>query len=117
MAKAVRSQSSSVARVGALQQILPPRKVLIDFAQRHHIRFLALFGSALRKDFNPESDIDLLVEFEEGHVPSLLGIARLERELSALFGGRKVDLRTPEDLSRYFRKQVLKEAEVLYAKE
>jgi len=76
---------------------------------------LALFGSALREDFSEESDIDVLVEFEPGHTPGLLGMARLERELSHILGGRKVDLRTPEDLSRYFRDEVLREAEVQYA--
>ena len=76
---------------------------------------MAFFGSVLRADFGPESDIDVLVEFEPTHVPGLFGIARMERELFTLFGGRKVDLRTPEDLSRYFREDVLKEAEVQYA--
>jgi len=76
---------------------------------------LALFGSALREDFSEESDIDVLVEFEPGHTPGLLGMARLERELSHILGGRKVDLRTPEDLSRYFRDEVLRKAEVQYA--
>ena len=61
--------------------------------------------------------IDMLVEFEPGHMPGLLGMARLERELSHILGGRKVDLRTPEDLSRYFRDEVLREAEVQYAQE
>ncbi|WHZ28206.1 MAG: hypothetical protein OJF51_003004 [Nitrospira sp.] len=69
----------------------------------------------LRADFGPQSVIDVLVEFEPVHVPGLFGIARMERELSTLFGGRKVDLRTAEDLSRYFREDVLKEAEVQYA--
>ena len=77
---------------------------------------MAFFGSVLRADFGHESDIDVLVEFEPAHVPGLFGIARMERELSTLFDGRKVDLRTPEDLSRYFREDVLKEAEVQYAK-
>jgi len=76
---------------------------------------MAFFGSVLRADFGPESDIDVLVEFESAHVPGLFDIARMERELSTLFGSRKVDLRTPEDLSRYFREDVLKEAEVQYA--
>ena len=76
---------------------------------------MAFFGSVLRADFGPESDIDVLVEFEPTHVPGLFDIARMERELSTLFDGRKVDLRTPEDLSRYFREDVLKEAEVQYA--
>jgi len=92
-----------------------PRDLIASFCRESHIRRLAVFGSALRPDFRPDSDIDLLVEFEPGQVPGLFGIARMERELSALLGGRKVDLRTPEDLSRYFRQQVLDEAEVQYA--
>jgi len=91
------------------------KEQIASFCRERHIRRLAVFGSALRPDFRPDSDIDLLVEFERDHVPGLLGIARMERELSALLGGRKVDLRTPEDLSRYFRQQVLDEAEVQYA--
>jgi predicted nucleotidyltransferase len=91
------------------------RERLAAYCQEHGIRRLAIFGSALRDDFRPDSDIDVLVEFEPDHIPSLLGIARMERELSAFFGGRKVDLRTPEDLSRYFRQRVLAEAEVQYA--
>jgi predicted nucleotidyltransferase len=90
---------------------------LAEFCRRHHIRWLALFGSILRSDFRPESDIDILVEFEPEHIPGLFGMARLERELSQLLGGRKVDLRTPEDLSCYFRDEVLQTAEVVYAKE
>ena len=74
-----------------------------------------VFGSVLRNDFRQESDIDVLVEFEKNGVPGLLGISRMERELSQIFGGRKIDLRTPEDLSKYFRQQVLSTAEVKYA--
>lgn len=92
-----------------------PKEQIADFCRRRHIRRLAVFGSALRSDFNESSDIDILVEFEPEHIPGLFGIARMERELSALLGGRKVDLRTPEDLSRYFRQEVLNEAEVQYA--
>ncbi len=95
-------------------QIALPQDSLADFCRRHHIRRLAIFGSALRPDFNAASDIDMLVEFEPQHIPGLLGIARMERELSTLLG-RKVDLRTPEDLSRYFRQDVLQNAEVQYA--
>ncbi len=95
--------------------IILPKEQIADFCRRHHIRRLAIFGSALRSDFNESSDIDILVEFEPVHIPGLFGMARMERELSALLGGRKVDLRTPEDLSRYFRQEVLDEAEVQYA--
>jgi len=91
-----------------------PKDKIAVFSRRNHIRRLAIFGSALRADFDANSDIDILVEFEQDHTPGLFGIARMERELSALLGGRKVDLRTPEDLSRYFRQQVLREAEVQY---
>jgi hypothetical protein len=77
---------------------------------------LAFFGSVLREDFTPNSDIDVLVDFEPGHLPGLFGIARMERELSAILEGRRIDLRTAEDLSRYFRDDVLREAEVQYAK-
>ena len=98
-----------------MARIAVDRSFLAEFCQEHHIRRLALFGSALRDDFGTESDVDVLVEFERGHIPGLFGIARLERELSALFGRRKVDLRTPEDLSRYFREDVLRDAEVQYA--
>jgi predicted nucleotidyltransferase len=96
-------------------RIVFPKDQIADFCRLHHIRRLAVFGSALRSDFNENSDIDILVEFEPEHIPGLFGIARMERELSKLLGGRKVDLRTPEDLSRYFREEVLNEAEVQYA--
>ena len=92
-----------------------PKPELAAFCREHGIRRLAIFGSALRDDFGPDSDIDVLVEFAPGRVPGLLGIAGMEIELSPLFGGRKVDLRTPEDLSRYFRQEVLDTAEVQYA--
>jgi len=92
-----------------------PKGKIAEFCQRNHIRKLSLFGSALRDDFSPESDIDFLVEFEEGSIPGLIGISRMERELSRILGGRKVDLRTPEDLSKYFRQEVLALAEVQYA--
>ena len=100
------------------KQIIKQKKIqisqdrLADFCRRHHIRELALFGSALREDFRPDSDVDFLVEFETGHVPGLLRLAGMERELSDLLGGRKVDLRTPQDLSRYFRDDVVASAEV-----
>lgn len=88
---------------------------LAVFCEAKHIKRLAFFGSVLRPDFGLDSDIDVLVEFEAGHVPGLLGIARLERQLSEIFGGRTVDLRTAEDLSRYFRGEILRQAKVEYA--
>lgn len=72
-------------------------------------------GFCAAEDFGPESDIDVLVEFQPGQTPGLLGIVGRELELSALFAGPKVDLRTPEDLSPYFRQDVLDEAEIQYA--
>ena len=90
------------------------RQKIAEFCRSNHICRLAFFGSVLRDDFGPDSDIDVLVEFERGHVPGLLGMARLERELSETLG-YKVDLRTAEDLSRYFRDEVLAKAEVQYA--
>jgi predicted nucleotidyltransferase len=95
-------------------EIFLPKDALARFCRERGIRRLAVFGSALRADFGPDSDIDLLVEFEPDRIPTLFDIAGMEQELSALLGGRKVDLRTPEDLSRYFRDRVMAEAEVQY---
>lgn len=95
-------------------QIKIPYDQVAAYARRHHLRRLAIFGSALRSDFDDASDVDVLVEFEPDHMPGLIGIARMEKELSTLLGGRKVDLRTPEDLSPYFRQDVLREAEEQY---
>jgi len=91
------------------------RKRVAEFCRRNRVRRLALFGSVLREDFGPESDVDVLVAFEEGHVPGLIRLAGMERELSEAFDGRKVDIRTAEDLSRYFRDDVVARAEVQYA--
>ena len=96
-------------------QVSVSSDALAAFCREHGIRRLSVFGSALREDFGPESDIDVLVEFVPGRTPGLLGVARMELKLSELFAGRKVDLRTPEDLSRYFRQDVLDTAEVQYA--
>lgn len=87
---------------------------LTGFCQAHHIRRLSLFGSQLKGTAGPDSDIDLLVEFEPEHTPTLFGIASMEIELTELLG-RKVDLRTAGDLSRYFRDDVVRMAEVQYA--
>lgn len=91
-----------------------PRQEIEKFCQKHHIRRLALFGSVLREDFGPDSDIDLLVEFDPNHIPGFIRLAGMEIELSELIG-RRVDMRTPEDLSQYFRKEVVDSAEVQYA--
>ena len=91
-----------------------PSKEIGEFCRRYHIRKLSFFGSVLSENFGPDSDIDVLVEFEPGRAVGLLRMAGMEIELSELFG-RKVDLRTPEDLSRYFRHEVLESAEVEYA--
>ena len=87
-------------------------EVIADFCRRHHIRRLALYGSVLRDDFTPHSDVDVLVEFEPGKTPGLAFFG-MQDELSELLG-RKVDLNTPAFLSRYFRDQVLREAKVVY---
>ena len=89
-----------------------PRREIADFCRRHHVRRLAVFGSVLRDDFGPDSDVDVLVEFEPGHVPGLAFFA-MERELGEMVG-RKVDLNTPQFLSPKFREKVLAEAEPQY---
>lgn len=91
-----------------------PQVELTEFCRKWHIRKLSLFGSILRDQLRPDSDVDVLVEFQPGHRVGLIRMAGIERELSDLFG-RKVDLRTPADLSRYFRDDVLREAQVQYA--
>ena len=98
-----------------VRHILVPSEKIADFCRRYHVRRLALFGSVLREDFHPDSDVDVLVEFEPGHVPGFFGLFDMEQALSNILGGKKIDLRTPEDLSRYFRQDVLAHAEVIYA--
>ena len=90
------------------------RQRIAEFCRQRHIRKLSVFGSALRDDFRPDSDVDVLVEFESGSTVGLLRLAGMELELSTLLG-RRVDLRTPAELSRYFRQEVLNLAEVQYA--
>ena len=85
---------------------------IADFCQRHHVRRLALFGSVLRDDFGPSSDVDVLVEFERDHVPGF-AFFDLQEELGAILG-RQVDLHTPGSLSRYFRERVVREAQDQY---
>ena len=89
-------------------------QVLHQFCKRNFIVKLSLFGSVLRGDFTDESDIDFLVEFEADRTPTFLSLARMERELSDLLDGRKIDLRTPEELSPYFRDKVIREAMIQY---
>jgi predicted nucleotidyltransferase len=85
-----------------------------EFCKKHSIRKLSLFGSALRDDFTSESDLDILVEFDPAHIPGLIRLAGMELELGEILG-RKVDMRTAQDLSRYFREDVLSSAKVQYA--
>lgn len=92
---------------------LPPDRIAA-FCRRHHIRALRLFGSVLRDDFRADSDVDVLVEFETGAAVGLLALAQMELELGEI-AGRRVDLRTAEELSRYFRQDVLDGASLLYA--
>jgi len=89
------------------------RDAVSAFCQRHHIARLALFGSVLSADFRQDSDVDVLVEFQAGHVPGLRFVS-IERELSELLQGRRVDLVTPKFLNPRIRDQVLKTAEPLY---
>jgi predicted nucleotidyltransferase len=89
-----------------------PKKKLAEFCQRHYITRLAFFGSVLRPDFHPDSDVDVLVEFAPGHVPGF-SFFSIESELSKLLR-RKVDLHTAQDLSRYFRNEVVRDAVVKY---
>jgi predicted nucleotidyltransferase len=89
-----------------------PRQTIAEFCRRHHIRRLALFGSILRDDFRPESDIDVLVAFERGATPGFEFVG-IQDELSKILG-HPVDLHTPASLSKYFRDEVLHEAEALY---
>jgi predicted nucleotidyltransferase len=83
--------------------------------RRYRVRRLSLFGSRLKGTARPDSDIDLLIEFWEGEEPGLIGMATIAANLSEIYGGQTVDLRTPNDLSRHFRDEVLNGAEVRYA--
>ena len=95
--------------------LFPDPEALASICRRHRIRRLSLFGSTLRGAARPDSDVDLLVEFEPHAKPGLIGMAKIEIELMSLLNGRKVDLRTAEDLSRYFRDEVLRTAATQYA--
>jgi hypothetical protein len=90
-----------------------PHKEIADFCKANRIRRLALFGSVLREDFGPSSDVDVLVEFDADARVGMIRLAALEIELSEILG-RKVDLNTPGFLSKYYRERILSEAEVQY---
>jgi predicted nucleotidyltransferase len=96
------------------RHIRVPQQELESFCRQHHIGKLAFFGSVLREDFRPDSDVDVLVDFEHGHTPGLFRLIEMETLLAQLLDVGKVDLRTPEELSHRFRKNVVKEAEVRY---
>jgi predicted nucleotidyltransferase len=89
------------------------RDKLADYCKSNHIRKLSVYGSSVRGELRPDSDIDILVEFEQNHTPGLFLIIKMEMELTEMLG-RKVDLRTPEDLSKYFRDEVVRNAELQY---
>ena len=99
-----------------MESLLPiGPETLKAFRRKHHIQRLSVFGSVLKGTGGPDSDIDLLVDFETGHIPGLLALATMELELSQMLGGRKADLRTVNDLSRHFRDEVVRTARVEYA--
>jgi len=108
------TEENAVAMRMSHLQLSLPQEATAEFCRRHHIRKLSVFGSALREDFRADSDVDVLVEFEPRHTPGLIRLAGMELELSALLGGRKVDINTPRCLSRFFRDEVLAEAEPVY---
>jgi uncharacterized protein len=95
-------------------EALVPSPALADCCHRNHIRRLSIFGSALLDDFRPDSDIDLLVEFEPGNVPGYIGLGTIELQLSDLFNGHPIDLHTPGSLNAAFREQVLAHAQALF---
>jgi uncharacterized protein len=95
------------------ENLFADRAALAALCRQHNIRRLSLFGSVLKGKASQDSDVDLLVEFEPGRSPGLLALAGIEADFSSLLGGRRVDLRTPQDLSRYFRNEVVRTAEVL----
>jgi hypothetical protein len=97
----------------SMAQISFPKEKIAEFCRKHHIKRLAVFGSALRPDFRDDSDIDVLVKFDPDHIPGLAFFS-MQDELSEILG-RKVDLNTPQCLSKYFREKVMQEAVVQYA--
>ena len=98
----------------ARQRLNVPVDEVAAFCRRNHILKMSLFGSILRDDFGPDSDVDVLVEFHPDHIPGLMTLAGIEIELSRVLGGRKVDVHTPGGLSEYLVDRVLAEAEVVH---
>lgn len=101
---------------GTRSHVAVSREKISNFCRKHHIQKLALFGSVLTDKFGPDSDVDILAQFEEGQAPGLFEMVSLEEKLSAIFHGYAIDLKTPQELSRYFRSKILEEAEVIYKK-
>ena len=97
-----------------IRNIKIPRDKVAEFCRRNMIRRLSLFGSILRDDFTPASDVDVLVEFAPNAVIGLFELYDLEQELAQILGVEKVDMNTPQGLSVYFKDQVLAEAQALY---
>jgi predicted nucleotidyltransferase len=97
------------------ESLFADRVALAALCRQHHIRRLSLFGSHLKGTAQQDSDVDLLVEFEAGWIPGLLALAGIEAEISSLLGGRRVDLRTAQDLSPHFRGEIVSTAEIQYA--
>ena len=116
--KVNRQTSERLAARVIMERVMSPhisidRDAVSAFCRRHHIKRLALFGSVLRDDFDPDSDVDVLVEFQAGHIPGL-NFVSIEREFSRLLNGRRVDMVTPKFLNPRIRDQVLSNAEPLY---
>jgi predicted nucleotidyltransferase len=93
-----------------------PTDKIEDFCRRNHILKLSLFGSVLRDDFTPGSDVDVLVEFESSARVGFFELYDIEQQLSSLLGGRKIDMNTPQGLSKYFRDKVVTTAEAQYVR-
>jgi len=112
--KLLQEKAITFARMAVMEmsRIAIDRDRIADYCRRHHIRRLSLFGSVLRDDFRPDSDVDVLVEFDPGHTPGL-DFFSMEEELSRIMG-RKVDLNTPGFLSPYLRDRIQRESEVQY---
>lgn len=99
------------------QNIDIPKEKIAPFCQHWHIAKLSLFGSVLRDDFHPESDIDVLVEFQPEHIPGFLKLHQIQEELSTILGNRQIDLVTPKFLNHRIRDRILSEAEAYYVSE